>query len=493
MPPAAEPGSRVAPRRPALTTRLHSLARHRLTQAVLALAAAVVLWRLAGTGITGWAVGLGMDEQRGALVASLLVVLGASGAVTAFGGRAGPARSGALLGLVAVEVAPFLASAARSGSTAGLATTTVPLGWVGQPLGMLLLGWVAVTAGAALGGLLRTDLLGLRARLRHDRRGWAPLLAGVALVALVALPAATTALQDGSLSALYSYGTSPSEPHPTAGHPRPGVVAVMKGARHAPAGHLDRIRVGGRDVDVYLPNGYGTQLSTDYPVVYFLHGYPSTETQWLSGAQLPGVLDQLIATRVVPPLIAVLPDGNGQHTPDAEWGDTAHGDRVETWLVDSVVPAIDSGYRTLGASHRGICGLSAGGFGAVNIAVHRPDLFSWAASYSGYFGARRDVFKGLSGPANSPALTVTHVPPVLRMPLYLGVGTGDGHYLDNNEQFATELRRLGWNDVSFDVVPGGHGWAAWRLEMVNSLEWLGTLWPAPAEHPTPAPPIDQVN
>src|SRR5205807_1894942 len=82
--------------------------------------------------------------------------------------------------------------------------------------------------------------------------------------------------------------------------------------------------------------------------------------------------------------------------------------------------------------------------------------------YSGYFGARRDVFKGLSGPANSPALTVTHVPPVLRMPLYLGVGTGDGHYLDNNEQFATELRRLGWNDVSFDVVPAGHGWGASR-------------------------------
>jgi hypothetical protein len=33
------------------------------------------------------------------------------------------------------------------------------------------------------------------------------------------------------------------------------------------------------------------------------------------------------------------------------------------------------------------------------------------------------------------------------------------------------------------VVPGGHGWAAWRLELVHSLEWLGTLWPAPADQP----------
>ncbi|HEX6492251.1 MAG TPA: alpha/beta hydrolase-fold protein, partial [Candidatus Dormibacteraeota bacterium] len=422
----AEPGSRVAPRRAELRGRLRRLARHRLTQTVLALAAVVVLWRLAGHGLTNWAVGLGMDEQRGALVASLLAVLGASGAVTTAGGRPGPARSGALLGLVAVEIVPFLVSAARTGSTAGLATTAVPLGWVGQPLGMLLLGWIAVTGGAAVGRLVRDDVVGVGRRLRHHRRGWAPLIAGLGLVALVALPAATTALQDGSLTALYSYNTGPGDSHATAGHPRPGVVAVVKGARHAPAGHLDRIRVGGRDVDVYLPNGYGSQLSTDYPVLYFLHGYPSTETQWLSGAQLPGVLDQLIATHVVPPLIAVLPDGNGQRTADAEWGDTGHGDRVETWLVDSVVPAIDARYRTIGASHRGICGLSSGGFGAVNIAVHHPDVFSWAASFSGYFGARRDVFPGQSGPANSPAYTVNHLAPVLRMPLYIGVGTGDG-------------------------------------------------------------------
>ena len=66
----------------------------------------------------------------------------------------------------------------------------------------------------------------------------------------------------------------------------------------------------------------------------------------------------------------------------------------------------------------------------------------------------RDVFPGQSGPANSPAYTVNHLPPALRMPVYVGVGTGDGRYLENNEQFISQLRRLGWNDVSFDV---GHG------------------------------------
>jgi enterochelin esterase-like enzyme len=266
------------------------------------------------------------------------------------------------------------------------------------------------------------------------------------------------------------------------------VVAALKGAAHAPAGHLDRLLIGGRHVEVYVPAAYAARPTTSFPVVYFLHGYPSTETQWLSGAQLPGVLDQLIAGRVVPPLLAVLPDGNGQFTADAEWGDTSRGDRVEAWLVGSTVPAVDARYRTLGARHRGIAGLSSGGFGAVNIATRHPGLFGWAASYSGYFTARRDLFTGSGGVQNSPAVTVAHLSAGQRMPLYIGVGTGDGRYLERNEGFATELRRLGWDPVSFDVVPGGHGWSAWRLELVHSLEWLGTLWPAPPERtPVPAP------
>jgi enterochelin esterase-like enzyme len=475
-----EPGvTRAVPAR----ARLDRLARHRLTRTGLALAAVLVLWLPTRGWLSGWAVGLGMDEQRGALVAALLAVLAGSGAATLLGSRPGPARAGGLLGLVAVEVVPFLAGAARTGPTGGLATSTVAFGWVAQPLGMLLLGWIAATAGAGIGVLLRADVLGLWGRLRRGRRAVPPVVAGLALAAVVAVPAATTALQDGSLTALYSY-SAPGSAHLRHGsHSGPGVVASVNGGLHPPAGRIDPISVGGRSVRVYLPPSYALQPGTSFPVVYFLHGYPSTELQWLSGAQLPGVLDQLIAARVVPPLLAVLPDGNGRATSDAEWGDTVRGDRIEEWLVDSVVPAVDARYRTLGAHHRGIAGLSAGGFGALNIATRHPRLFDWAASYSGYVAARHDLFAGPSAAANSPLLTVTRVAVQERMPLYVGVGTGDGRYLDGNEGFAAELRRLGWEPVSFDVVPGGHGWAAWRLELVHSLEWLGTLWPAPADQP----------
>jgi enterochelin esterase-like enzyme len=171
---------------------------------------------------------------------------------------------------------------------------------------------------------------------------------------------------------------------------------------------------------------------------------------------------------------------------------------VERWLTTQVVPGLDSRYRTLGAHYRGIAGLSAGGFGAVNISIHHPDLFRWAASYSGYFTARTDIFGSLA-PANSPDQTASRLAAALRMPLFISVGDTDREYLDAHHRFVQQLQGLGWAPLQSEVVAGGHGWEAWRAEMVDSLRWLGTLWgpapgvtppsptPSPSASPTPSP------
>ncbi len=218
------------------------------------------------------------------------------------------------------------------------------------------------------------------------------------------------------------------------------------------------------------------------------------------GAQPPGVLDQISGSGPLPPGIPVPPDGNGSVLSDAEWGDDAHGDHVERWLTTQVVPGIDGRYRTLGARYPGIAGLSAGGFGAVNIALRHPDLFRWAASYSGYFTARPDIFGSLAV-ANSPDQTAAGVATAQRMPLFVGVGATDREYVDANQRFVAQLQGLGWAPVQHELVPGGHGWEAWRAEMVDSLRWLGSLWgpspglppvapsasPSPAASPSPSP------
>lgn len=493
---------------------LVSRARRRsLVAGALALVLCVAAWLAAGSALESWAIGLGMDEQRAALIAGLIVVLGGAAGASLAAGHAAATRAGSLLALCAVGIVPFVVGSIHAPTTPGLTARVLPGGWVAQPLGMLLLGWLAATTGSAVGMLLRSDALGLWVRLRRRRVLWMALLPALAVVT-VGWRAAGTALQDGPLADLYTYATAPAgvpagvpgtgprgeaqvpelvpgaaERHTSSGAgARGSAVPAVRHLRTLAAGDLEPVHVDGRAVDVYLPAAYASEPTAAFPVVYFLHGFPGTESQWFSGGQLPAVLDQLIDDRVIPPLIGVLPDGAGTPTADSEWGDTAKGGAVEDWLVDRVVPAVDGHFRSLGARYRGIAGLSSGGFGAVNLAFRHPDQFSWAASYSGFFNARPDLF-GTTAEANSPTQTAPTLADTERMPLYIGVGTIDREFLGDNRSFVNELRHLDWPELRTEVVPGGHGWQAWRQQLVDSLEWLGRLW-APGHLPsTHAAPV----
>lgn len=240
-------------------------------------------------------------------------------------------------------------------------------------------------------------------------------------------------------------------------------------------GHLVTTTLAGHSVIVYVPGAYAALPTTRFGVLYFLHGSPGNAESWISGGGMPAMLDGMIASGQLPPVIAVFPDDQGVVSDDSWWGDTPLGDTVETWLVNTLVPTIDAQYRTVGAARRGIAGLSAGGFGAVNIAIHHPGLFSWVGSYSGVFTAPANLF-GAESDANSPELTAPALPAAQRFPLYLGGGSQDSEFLPDTEQFATTVEGLGWAPLHTEIVPGPHGWQAWTAEARDSLTWLGQLW-----------------
>jgi len=241
------------------------------------------------------------------------------------------------------------------------------------------------------------------------------------------------------------------------------------------AGRLDGFSVDGRKVLAYVPAAYAAAPADRLPVVYFLHGSPGAAPDWIDGGKLPGLLDHMQALGRLAPLIAVFPDGNDAS--GAWWGNTAHGAALETWFVDRLVPAVDRRFRTLGATERGIAGASAGGFGAVNLALRHPGQFTWVASYSGVFTAGDDVF-GSAAAVNSPALTIARVPATRRFPLFVGAGAGDDEFRPDTERFIGTVRGLGWSPLQAEIVPGDHGWGAWAVEARDSLAWLGRLWTA---------------
>ncbi len=452
----------------------------RLT-ATMACLITILMSSLLSASLRDWAVGLGLDGERGALIASLLIVMAATAATTVWRPHPGAARLGAIAALVAVEVVPFLARAASTGPTSGLIARPDVVGWVLQPLGMLLLGLIVASIGVGIGLVVRRDLAHLRSMLTA-RWLTGPALVAVA-IAVAASSAALTALQVGPISALYRYDVVPASA--VAGG-LPGAASPKLSGAPAPfaPGHVEDITVAGRHALVHVPGVY-SHPGGSFAVLYLLHGYPSNPAEAVSGLKLTNVVDQLVATHRLPATLIVVPDGNGTVTADAEWGNTANGNRIETWLIAQLVPAVDARYRTLGATFRGIAGYSSGGFGAINLSLRHPDVFRWAASWSGYFTGRRDIF-GSQADANSPDRAVALLAPARRMALYLGAGDHDGSYLSQTQRFIAELRSLGWPMLHTDVVRGGHSPEAWRAQMVNSLTWLGTLWDSSPQRQPPS-------
>ena len=274
---------------------------------------------------------------------------------------------------------------------------------------------------------------------------------------------------------------------------------------------------------IWLPPSYGSAPSRRFPVVFYLHGMWGGERDWADQGRIGYVADSLIALGM-PEMIIVLPDGdNGYYTDWATPGDAA-GCRVsppvpepaatycvatpryEQYLTADVVAWVDSTFRTLAsAEHRGIAGLSMGGYGAVTLALRHPGVWSAAASHSGVLSLLRprstdgepragpaigELERGW-GPrfwplvvpvfgrdtadwwAREPARVAAHrastggaIPA-----LYVDVGTADALVLGGNRHFRDEMRRLGIG-LEYYERPGGHTWTYWRTHVPESLRWL---------------------
>jgi len=230
--------------------------------------------------------------------------------------------------------------------------------------------------------------------------------------------------------------------------------------------------LGGRrqPVYVYLPPGYAQHPARRYPVLYLLHGVPGRPGAFLATVRMGVVEDELVALHRARPAILVMPFGSTGSFTDKEW---ANGFRKhegwETFVARDLVRAVDNRYRTIASQDgRAIGGLSEGGYGAINIAVHHPREFKLVESWSGYEEA--DPIRSIFGKdralltANSPALTIPAVASTLRarhVRFWFYTGTEDTHFRAQNVAFASELSSLGIPH-RFYVVRGGHNWAIWR-------------------------------
>jgi S-formylglutathione hydrolase FrmB len=218
------------------------------------------------------------------------------------------------------------------------------------------------------------------------------------------------------------------------------------------------------DATVVLPDQYTNGKGADrYPVVYLLHGSGGDYTDWTANSHIGKLADRYH-------VILVMPDGGRE-----SWYIDSPVDprsRYETYVGTEVVAYIDEHFRTIATKQaRAITGLSMGGFGALHIALDRPDQFGAAGSISGAVDPR--------GCENEPGIEQVFGDPArdagfwnseaiienarslgdARIALTIDCGVNDS-LVQSNRTLHERLVELG---VPHDYAerPGGHTWKYW--------------------------------
>jgi enterochelin esterase-like enzyme len=228
---------------------------------------------------------------------------------------------------------------------------------------------------------------------------------------------------------------------------------------------------------VYLPPSYGDVAARDrrYPTLYLLHGSPGSEEDWIKGGKAAQSADTLIGQGKIPALIMVFPDGNGRSGQTSEWGNSFDREqRLEDFVAFDLVRFIDRTYRTIPApGFRAIGGFSMGGFGAMNIAVHHPEIFGSVISLAGYYTAEGSIWGQNAAyvRANSPASVLPTDPQAWKLRVFLGAATKDQPYYTDTQRFILVLKALHL-DYTFDLEQGYHTWSVWEAQLYHALTWL---------------------
>ncbi|MBN7813077.1 esterase [Algoriphagus sp. H41] len=161
----------------------------------------------------------------------------------------------------------------------------------------------------------------------------------------------------------------------------------------AQQGHKERVKVhstalegnligdpADRDVTVYLPPSYQSHPEKRFPVLYMLHGFTDTDSQWFGWEahwiNLQEVIEKSIAEGLSKEMIVVMPNAFNTFKGSMYASSATVGD-WETFVTKELVQYVDSKYRTLAKKEsRGLAGHSMGGYGTLRLGMKYPEVYA---------------------------------------------------------------------------------------------------------------------
>jgi enterochelin esterase family protein len=222
-----------------------------------------------------------------------------------------------------------------------------------------------------------------------------------------------------------------------------------------------------KQIHVYTPLGY-EEDEEEYPTVYFLDG-----TDYIEFAQAPRLLDGLIETGAIRPIVAVFASPPNPGSLEASSRSTEYhmNPHFADWMAGELVPFVEAHYRVSSeAGERMVIGASSAGLAAAYIPFHRPDAFGIGYSQSGYVTFKSDTLLGLYAGAETIPIRL-----FVDVGIYeTGVGKGlvpdeESNLLAGNRRFRDVLESKGY-DFVYREYPEGHTYGNWRRHLIDALE-----------------------
>ena len=208
---------------------------------------------------------------------------------------------------------------------------------------------------------------------------------------------------------------------------------------------------------IYAPRGF-VKTGDRYPLLVLFDG--DRNVMWM-----PRILDNLIAEKKIPPMVAILIDNS---IPAARNTELPCDPQFTEFLAEELVPWSREKFHTGGAAQTIVAGSSYGGLAAVFAALKYPQVFGQVVSLSGSFWWKPQDEKEaewlVKQVATSPKLTVR---------VYLEVGLREGYpmQIDANRHMRDVLRGKGY-PVGYAEYDGGHAFLNWSGGMANGLIFL---------------------
>jgi putative tributyrin esterase len=239
----------------------------------------------------------------------------------------------------------------------------------------------------------------------------------------------------------------------------------------------------GTSMTVLLPQQTTAQIGVDAPpapqgpppLLYLLHGLSDNDTMWLRQTSIERYAAAL-------GLAVVMPQVHRSF-----YTDMAHGGRFWTFLADEL-PTVISDFFQVSTRREDtfVAGLSMGGYGAMQWALRRPEVFAAAASLSGALdvsrleaqGDRQEVMSLAFGGREITGgdsdlfhlLTDAGDAAVEQPAFYVCCGTED-ELVEDSRRFVAQARERGLA-VTDSFGPGEHEWGYWDATIQDVLAWL---------------------